>query len=113
MNLFARNLLPQHGVMCSLCGTAPEDVQHLIFDCKHVVEVWRLVGIWLQHQLSFGARVHSSLIDLCAIGVDKSSRRHLLIIWCAFMWSVWLIQNDVIFKDVSFDILQVLDRIKS
>lgn len=42
----------------------------------------------------------------------KKMKKFNFIIWHTVVWSLWFLQNEIIFKNSSFDLLALLDMVK-
>ncbi|KAL8456642.1 hypothetical protein ACS0TY_034759 [Phlomoides rotata] len=50
---------PHFSTMCRLCNLAPEDYEHLLFDCKTALSIWRCIFRWVGSNGQISVRGHS------------------------------------------------------
>jgi hypothetical protein len=113
-NLASRGM--QHNLLCPLCGSHPEDTDHLLIQCPFAKEVIGLLWSWFQLQGTPTSRL--SQMDLASCLVANAARANtgdlqlaiviLLYVW----WNVWKEQNRWIFDSTQRSEFQVANAAK-
>jgi hypothetical protein len=94
---------------CVLCFRENEDTHHVFINCSISVQVWQFIFKWMGTNLTLPIDVqrHFSLFGELSKG-DKSNRyRH--IIWLAMTWSIWRMQNNILFRGTCVNIPWLVD----
>lgn len=111
-NLLKRNIIDSPGAAtCKMCQSNLESSFHLLFSCSFSVGVWQQCLSWLGLVLapSTSVREHFTVFQS---GYNNSQKRAVRAIWMAAAWSLWMARNDVIFREKSPDLEQILELIK-
>lgn len=114
-----KELLWQKGILvvpndttCVLCKREVESVVHLFFNCAFSYNVWMAVNFWtgavgplqndgVNHFLQFAGWVRG-----------KRNRKWRHVIWMAAVWVLWITRNNIIFKDGTANLIDVVADIK-
>jgi hypothetical protein len=113
VNLRRRRVIPADGNQaCVFCDNNSESSLHLLLYCDFAITVWRDVFDWLGLRLQFPHNF-TSLFNF-ALGVPgcKQTKRALVMIWGAVLWSLWQHRNQIAFDNVRPAAEAVIDKIK-
>ncbi|GMI85885.1 hypothetical protein like AT4G29090 [Hibiscus trionum] len=102
-----RGLTSLSDIRCPLCQEDVETVSHLLFTCKISWALWmKFARFWNVH---FTMPNDPTLVILCwhlACPIDNNNS-----IWrfipAVIMWSLWLMRNDLIFRDGKLDVFNL------
>ncbi|XP_058745931.1 uncharacterized protein LOC131618790 [Vicia villosa] len=98
--------------VCPLCNRFGESLLHLLVQCSFAVEVWKLVCMWtgisVHHSDSLAAHLFSFTES---IGSRIPVKKRLLI-WLVCCWSLWCMQNAVIFKNEEAVVADVFEKLR-
>src|ERR1044072_459136 len=111
-NLRKRGILQQgQHCLCVLCQESEESSVHLLFSCKFAWRVWMLCYGWLGVQTVLPEDCHMHFKQHFVQG-NKSSRLGWWAVWCSCTWSIWLVRNDVIFRNSEANAESVFEAVK-
>ena len=112
-NLFKRRIISADDQMCvSGCGQL-ETVGHLFLDCSFFGALWIDVYRWLGIVTVCPPDLSNHLQQFDHIvGISKSHRVWLVMIWCVCIWIIWKDINNRIFTDKPASTLQLIDSVK-
>lgn len=112
VNLFIRQvILDPSQCVCVLCGLEQKSALHLFLLCPFTRRVWDYVYTWLgfnfvvQHDISSMYSSHRQLFR------GKKVKKFRSIFWHSTVCSLWLMRNEIIFKNGQVDFLSVLEQI--
>lgn len=102
------------GVTCVLCSRDVEMSSHLFFTCGFAYKVWMAINLWsgavgpmhdsgVNHFLDFAGS---------AKGRQRRRGRGRHVIWMATVWVLWITRNNVIFREGSVDVIDIVANIK-
>ncbi|KAJ9562034.1 hypothetical protein OSB04_007194 [Centaurea solstitialis] len=108
-----RALLDKYGIdldstLCPRCNCEVESVQHALFSCEKVKNLWSLVGRWWNLDVSSIA----SLDDLLSLAVRSGANKKASALWEAtirsFAYMIWSDRNKEIFNNQRGDLCENL-----
>lgn len=111
-NLVKRNIIiAGQDSQCVFCNEAEEDSNHLLVSCKFAWEVWSSCYRWwgIQSVIPNDCCEH---FEQHFYQVNCTKKDGWMLIWCTCIWSIWLMRNDIIFKNAESDLLKVMEAIK-
>ncbi|XP_071727120.1 uncharacterized protein [Rutidosis leptorrhynchoides] len=101
-----------HSVRCPLCDDDIESVDHSLFSCNKVVEVWNKIFNWWGVNGLSNARLDDLLQGKSCIQVSDSGN----LIWQAVIWTncylIWKNRNQIVFKNKSWSYPIALNEIQ-
>ncbi|GMI96141.1 hypothetical protein like AT4G29090 [Hibiscus trionum] len=97
--------------LCTLCNETSETVNHLFFSCKVSWTLWTHFLSFSRQSLSFQHNPIDFLEEWGAI-TPSQYRRLWLLIPFAILWSIWLARNEITFRGLKLDQLQLLQQTK-
>ncbi|XVF83559.1 hypothetical protein PTKIN_Ptkin16aG0498800 [Pterospermum kingtungense] len=111
-NLVSKNILQHSETFCSFCGHPGESVNHLFFSCYGPWCIWsywcRLWGIqWAAHKDAW-----SNFIEWHSLLPSSSGEIIWKISFYAILWSIWILRNEVVFKNKQLDFIMLIDLVK-
>lgn len=109
-NLLKRRVLATaEQAVCKLCHGEIESSSHLLFSCTVAMDIWKEIYKWLGISTALPQTARSHLLQFQFGG---SKNKGVSAIWLATTWTIWLIRNDVVFRDVVPCLTNALDLIK-
>jgi hypothetical protein len=113
VNLDARRILGvDSSRSCVVCGVRDETEVHLFLHCEEVQRVWKKLMCWLN---CYYMVPNNLLVHLECWSKDVSSkklRQGFWLIWHATLWVIWMARNDIIFNNGTFEVDDVVEKIK-
>jgi hypothetical protein len=113
VNLALRNILgPEDSKFCVMCNTMDESSIHLLLHCEVASLVWLKLMWWLDNVFIIP---HNLFVHWdCWSGGESSLKvkKGLWLIWHAAIWVLWKARNDLIFKEVGFEVDAIVEEIK-
>lgn len=97
---------------CVLCDSNVESLGHLLFTCTKSVQIWQLVYAWSGHLAALQGDCKSHYLHHRGMVRGSKLQQLWLIIWFSVIWFIWLMWNNIIFKQEQFDVVQIMDTIK-
>ncbi|GMI76256.1 hypothetical protein like AT4G29090 [Hibiscus trionum] len=99
-----RGLLLNCELLCPFCKVENESVFHLLFACKVAWHLWqRFANFWGFHFILPG-----DAIGAVKLWFEAAPDKGKSFIWCfvpaVILWSLWLLRNEIIFKDGKLDL---------
>lgn len=93
---------------CSSCGNGREDINHVLFHCRFVQDVWSLSAVPLPPSGSWSNSVFLNLYHLvkCSKMVSLAQEAGLVFPW--LLWHIWKARNAFCFKYKRVDPANVL-----
>lgn len=112
-NLALRNVLsPETSTLCVLCTRQEESSRHLFLHC----EVARLVWLGLMAWMGSAFLIPPNLFVhwYCWMGevTNKKLVKGLGLIWHTTIWFLWKARNDKIFNNTTFEVDEIVEKIK-
>lgn len=104
----------EHSRSCVLCGLTDEMEGHLFLhcDCDEVQRVWKKFMCWLHCDFIVPNNLFVHL-ECWSIEVSSKKLRHgFWLIWYVSLWVIWKVRNDIIFNNGTFDVDEVVEKIK-
>jgi hypothetical protein len=95
--LSTRNMIRRRGMhledyKCVFCQQPPEEtVMHLLFYCPFAKSCWGIINFQLADDLNI-----SQIFQAWKSQINVPFSLDLFILWC---WAIWMVRNDVIFKN--------------
>ncbi|KAJ0619222.1 putative RNA-directed DNA polymerase [Helianthus annuus] len=113
VSLALRNIhLPS--VLCALCNSASESVDHLLISCQYAQLVWTAVSLWVKIPLP---RYLLSLVGLMEHIESQCSsqeiKKAVYLIAAATCWILWRIRNNLIFNGKITQVSRAVGDIKA
>lgn len=98
-------------VLCPSYLSAIEDVQHVIFKCDVVVEVWKKVAIWLDLQIPAIDDI-SMLLDWAEAFIPYAKKRKVVgVTIYTTIRVLWRFRNNIVFQDLKIKKSHIYDNI--
>ena len=85
---------------CCFCN-CNESITHLLFDCHHAKEIWKIV--YLATGLA-PPRSISHMLGNWLSNFDNNERRVILVGAAALCWAIWKCRNDIIFNKTKYSL---------
>jgi len=113
VNLAARGVLGEESSRsCVLCGVRDETEVHLFLHCEEVQRVWKRIMCWLHCNFIIPNNLLVQLECWSKEVSNKKLRQGFWLIWYASLWVIWIVRNDIIFNNGTFDVDEVVEKIK-
>jgi hypothetical protein len=114
VNLFRRNAIPPNGnLQCVFCNMEEESNNHLFVHCHETWKIWFLIQQWLD--VCIITPPNLAIHWMCWNGVTpyrKELIKGMRLIWHATVWGIRIARNNVIFKDETFRLDDIVELIK-
>lgn len=112
-NLRRRNVLwNDDDARCRICKEeVVESAEHLFCKCIVIVEVWRLLGKWLETDVSLTGSVEENM-DCFLSSVPVKWRKIWQIFWTGTVWFIWIARNNLYFQGNPLVLLEIVDKVK-
>ncbi|XP_057432140.1 uncharacterized protein LOC130724887 [Lotus japonicus] len=111
-NLWKRNVLrSQEEAICKVCCLGVESCEHLLFSCPVSLDIWRQCYWWLGVYTALPMNPREHLLQF-QFGGNQKQQRGADAIWLAVIWTLWLIRNDIIFRNGEVDLSAALEMVK-
>lgn len=96
-----------------LCGNSSKQALHLFMHCNFVSAVWYEVFRWLVVVQNIPPDMFTSFVVLIEEGKGKRTKKDLMVVWHAPLWSMWRARNDQIFNTaLEFSTEAAVEKIK-
>jgi hypothetical protein len=106
-------LLNPNDLSCALCSLHVEDIGHLFFSCQFNSGIWNAIASWIGKSIPTGVDGCTHFLMFGNLVSLKKGGRVSRLIWLATTWSIWKLRNDVIFKGVTPDAVNLVNDIKT
>ncbi|KAL4589978.1 hypothetical protein LXL04_002891 [Taraxacum kok-saghyz] len=97
-------------LICQLCGTDPETVDHLLATCDFSREVCGWIFMWLGMPAKQFNKVTEYLDHAASWGNCPRKRQSLNSIFYCLLWNIWLARNEVVFNKRRIPAVKVADN---
>ncbi|XP_071708273.1 uncharacterized protein [Rutidosis leptorrhynchoides] len=101
-----------HSVRCPLCDGDIETVDHILFSCKKVDDVWNKVKNWW----GFGSTSYGNIEDLLQGNMRQPCSNAGKLVWQAVVWTnayqIWKNRNQMVFKNKGWTTPMALSEIQ-
>ncbi|XP_057441534.1 uncharacterized protein LOC130733395 [Lotus japonicus] len=104
-------LLSQTDPVCKLCAGEEEAASHLFCSCLFAWEVWSCCYCWFGLLTVLPIKPREHLLRF-KFGWNKDQISGSYTVWSAVVWSIWLMQNECVFRNREPDMNSVLELIK-
>lgn len=113
LNLIKRGITPASGsLLCCFCSNSIEIVEHLFISCRFSYGIWMNVYNWIGLEAALAGTVSELLLQHLGLILGRESGHCWRKLWFSTIWSIWLLRNEVIFKQGSLDLVKVINLIK-
>ncbi|KAJ0513971.1 putative reverse transcriptase zinc-binding domain-containing protein [Helianthus annuus] len=100
-------------VLCVLCNTRNESMDHLLISCQYAQLVWTTISLWVKIPLP---RYLLSVVGLLeyieAHSSSQDKKKVVYLIIAATCWTLWRIRNNVIFNCKTTHVSRAVGDIK-
>ncbi|XP_071689351.1 uncharacterized protein [Rutidosis leptorrhynchoides] len=110
-NLFAKGI-ELNSIVCPICNNGVESRDHLFFECSMIVELWRMVRVWLNCDMPIFDSWDSFYSWVEGIRLPSSSKNRIMAIVCTLLWAIWRFRNGVVFDSPFFRSSSLFDVIR-
>ncbi|GAU42955.1 hypothetical protein TSUD_142920 [Trifolium subterraneum] len=112
-NLVTRGILsPADGLCVCGCGAA-ESTQHLFLSCSTFGSIWASVPSWIDITSADPTALRDHFVQFTySAGGSRARRSFLQLIWITCIWVVWTERNHILFRGLTSNSHQLLDKIK-
>lgn len=86
-------------------------MNHLFFECKIAVQVWKRVANWLGVNESDHREPLDHFLRHGGFFTGKKRKKIRYVIWLAVTWIIWGARNEVLFKGNSPDVESIFNRV--
>ncbi|KAJ0575244.1 putative RNA-directed DNA polymerase [Helianthus annuus] len=101
-------------VLCALCGSTSESVDHLLISCQYAQLVWTAISLWVKIPLP---RYLLSLVELLehieSYCSSKEKKKALYLVAAATCWTLWRIRNNLIFNQKTTHVSRAVGDVKA
>ncbi|KAF5785622.1 putative RNA-directed DNA polymerase [Helianthus annuus] len=105
--------IPLPSTSCVLCNNSRE-FDRLLISCDATQQVWTLIFQWLKIPLpGFILSVVQLLELIHSDTCPKIKKRSTYVVVAATCWCIWLMRNDIIFKQKTFSMTKLVGDIKA
>jgi hypothetical protein len=87
-------------------------VDHLFVSCDQISLVWYRVSRWVGIEFVSPNSITQVFESFLGLGGGRRVRLGLILVWHAFVWTIWISQNDIIFAGGSSSIDTLVDKVK-
>jgi len=105
--------IPIRSILCVLCNLGEENSGNLFFTCEVPRSLWNRCGGWLGVQFVHHYSVKEHFLRFCAFGMGKSGTGVWRVLWLTIVWSIWKLRNNIAFKNMVCDIVEVFFTIQT
>ena len=88
---------------CPFCGCMEEEAAHLFLHCAKIHPIWWETMSWMNIKSVFPSNSRQHLIQHSYVQVDGIRVKRWQCWWMAVVWSIWQMQNRVIFSNALFN----------
>lgn len=96
-----------------LCGGGLESAVHLFLHCLVADKVWGKVLEWLDFNFLTPPNLFVHFLCWSREPRSRTLRRGFWLIWHATIWILWKERNNRIFSNVSKEVVEIVDEIKT
>jgi hypothetical protein len=111
-NLLLRGFPANGNLMCSLCNGYAETAGHLFLNCEITAKIWYDIVKWIGFQMMLPPTLNHSFAIMANCGKGKRGKKGMMLIWHAFIWTVWRLRNNRIFNNGVIDAEEAVETIK-
>lgn len=112
-NLRRRNIIhTKDEAKCVLCNMEEETTDHLFFSCQKTGEVWNCCYNWLGISTVLPKDRKSHMLQHALLMLNLKQNNGLRTIWVAVVWSMWIGRNNMIYRDVQFEVMRLFELIQ-
>jgi hypothetical protein len=111
-NLYKRRMLQLDQQTCVMCNRCIESASHLFLHCDYAAKVWYALTKWLGIYLIVPPNISMSFAMWATCVSNKKGKAVMCMIWNAFIWILWKVRNDYVFKNKVTNIEEMVDRVK-
>ncbi|XP_018435702.1 uncharacterized protein LOC108807989 [Raphanus sativus] len=97
---------------CSSCNDGPEDIGHVLFQCKFAQEVWALAAVPMPPSGRWSRSVFLNLHHLIACSKKHSLQPEAGAIFPWLLWHIWKARNSFCFEFTRLDPAMVWEKAK-
>lgn len=113
LNLFNRGVhFSTVDLLCPFCKRENESLEHLFFLCPSVLKVWYNCYNWLGVSSVLPRDCWSHFLQHAHGCWNPNQQRVWWSIWCAMVWTIWVLRNNLVFRNLEPDWSNVLDLVK-
>nr|KYP48155.1 Putative ribonuclease H protein At1g65750 family [Cajanus cajan] len=112
-NLTKRNIgVSFEDQLCRFCKGTQETSHHLFFVCNTIDTLWKACYGWANLSTVLPSNTEQHFMQLpCSISFGKVAKGWK-ILWCAVVYNIWLVRNNIIFRQERLDIEHLQQKIK-
>lgn len=110
--LFERDLIPIGQSLCPWCKRAMESVEHVLFLCHKIAEVWNKVLCWWNVSFYFKDTIVEIYQDWWAHQSNGKVGRVWKSSLCYGIYYIWLHRNNAIFRGEALSVDRIVIQIK-
>ena len=109
----SRRGVPVDTNLCLLCGSEPEDEDHLFFTCAVAQKAIGEINKWWGINLPVPASLDVLLNWGSVSGLQSNRLEAFTSVIFTFCWLLWNGRNDLLFNNSAFSVLNFLDRVQA
>lgn len=99
--------------LCPLCNKGNQTNAHLLITCEYTREVIDWVFKWCGIQNKSFATIKDFIDYAVAWGNCPRNKSILNMVFCCFIWNIWMTRNDEVFKKIGVPPTKIVDNIIS
>ena len=84
-------------ILCLVCGSDVETVNHLFFSSLMAMDLWVLVARWWELDIPFMSSLMEWVTWIDSARLSSKVRNCLDVVALTLMWSIWCFQNRLLF----------------
>ncbi|XP_058775284.1 uncharacterized protein LOC131649541 [Vicia villosa] len=105
--------LPLDNIFCSFCSNDIEKCRHTFFICDVVKKIWNEIASWVGLGNRMEDECLSSFMEWHSFfKLKKVKRCKLGVVWLAITWCLWIVRNDVCFRNDGWSVNNIVWNIK-
>lgn len=81
---------------------------HVLFSCPVALLVWQAISIWLDRPMMYSSSARDHFVEFVDFERGKVKRKVDGLIWQATIWKIWKVRNELIFKDSSYNLDELM-----
>ena len=98
-NLLSRNIRVDEGnYNCKFCLYTLETMEYLLVGCPVITEVWNACYGWINLSVMLPRSISDHFCQHNLVGGNWIKQIRWKFMWCAVVWMIWKIRNDIIFQ---------------